>query len=172
MTDEFFLIAEIKDSFGSEGFFSVRSFSDYPDRFSRLSRVFIEIFGDLREFKVDSIVLENDQILLRLENLLSADLIKNLIGKKIFIHRDDSVELPEDTYFVHDLIGSRVLKNDKPFGIIKDVISLTSNDVYVIETYSKTEVLIPAVKDYILSFDDKNKILTLRHFENIYDDED
>ncbi|MGE5845571.1 MAG: ribosome maturation factor RimM, partial [Ignavibacteria bacterium] len=95
-----------------------------------------------------------------------------LIGKDIFVDKTNLVKLPEGYFFIHDIIGSEVYRNDEKFGVIKDVLIYPANDVYIIEQTGGSEILIPAVKDYIESFDPGKKILILKPGSGIYEDED
>ena len=57
-------------------------------------------------------------------------------GFWIFIPEDEAVELEEDTYFVHDIIGlvraDRAM--DELLGTVTEVLFTGANDVYVVET--------------------------------------
>jgi 16S rRNA processing protein RimM len=82
------------------------------------------------------------------------------------------VKLPDNHFFIHDLIGSRVIKDDKEFGIIKDVLQYPANDVYVIEDSLGKEILLPAIHRFIKSFDNVEKILRLKAGEDLYEDDE
>ena len=79
-------------------------------------------------------------------------------GKYIFIDETDKLQLPKDTYYITDLIGSKVIDNatNNEIGIITDVFSTGSNDVYVVKTLDK-EILLPAIKQVILNIDINEK---------------
>ncbi len=52
------------------------------------------------------------------------------------------------------MIGLEVETEDgEKFGVLKDVIETGANDVYVVDSISHGEVLIPAIKDCILHVD-------------------
>ena len=60
----------------------------------------------------------------------------------------------KDEYFIADLIGMKVENEDGSFsGVLKDVIETGANDVYTILCGDGKEVLIPAIKECILSVD-------------------
>ncbi|MFH1194543.1 MAG: ribosome maturation factor RimM [bacterium] len=160
--DDFFLIAQIKAPFGNGGYFSVLSFSDFPERFFRLKNIYIDIFGEKKEFVVDDVVEEKNKIVLKLKNFDSTDDIEFLIGSNIYVDEKNVVELSEDTYFVHDLLDSKVFIETKFFGELKEVIPMPANDVYVVIDKAGKEFLIPAVKEFIESFDAVNKRLYLK----------
>lgn len=160
--DDFFLIAQIKSTFGDDGSFSVSSFSDFPERFFRLKKIFIEVFGEKKEFVVEKVVQEKNKIVLKLKNFDSIEDIDFLIGCNVFVDGKNVVKLSDDTYFVHDLMGSKVFCGSVFFGELKEVISLPANDVYLIYDDAGKEYLIPAVKDFIESFDSAAKCLYLK----------
>ena len=60
----------------------------------------------------------------------------------------------KDEYFIADLIGTKAIdEQEEEIGTIVDVLQTGANDVYVVKTPQKKEVLIPAIKDCILEVD-------------------
>jgi 16S rRNA processing protein RimM len=169
---EFFLIAKIISSYGKEGFVKLKSFSDFPERFFNLENVFVEFFGDKKKLFVEKVKKSNSFILIKFRNFDSEDDIKVLLKKEIYVDRKNLYLLPENFYFIHDLIGSKVIRGGEYLGVIKDVLKAPANDIYLIEQENKEELLLPAVKDFILNFDSSKKLLELKAGAGIYDDED
>lgn len=182
---EYFLIARIVSvyekprtvqgksglSSAKEGFVKIFSYSDFPERFFNLKRVYIEFFDEKKEFWVERVEKINDSILLKFRNFDTSSDANVLVGKDIFVDTENLVKLPDNYYFVHDLIDSEVYRNNKFFGRIKDVLSYPANDVYVIENNGE-EILIPAVPDYLESFDPDKKILILTPGEELYENDE
>lgn len=170
--DNFFLIAEIKAVHGSNGLVLIDSFSDFSERFFKLKSVFIELFGLKKEFFVENVIEVGGRIALKFKNFNSAEDVKILIGKRIFVEEKNSIKLSKDTYFVHDLIGSEVFRNSKLIGHVEDVLAYPANDVYLIKDLAKKNIMIPAVKDFIKSFEPGEKKLELvDDCDLLYDDE-
>ncbi len=169
---DFFLVAEIKSAYKKKGFVSLISHVNNPELLLNLDNIFIEVFGDYKEFFIEKAEKIKSNFYLKLKNFDTEETIQFLVGKKIFIKADKNNKPDEDVYYVRDLVGSVVLRNDERFGEVIDVLFLPANDVYVIRNAEKKEVLIPAVKDYIESFDPDKKILILKSGGSIYDDED
>lgn len=167
---EYFLIAKIVSVSGKNGFVKIKSYSDFPERFLNLKKVFVDFFNAKKEITVEEIKHEKDNIYLKFLNFDSPDQVKVFIDKNVYVDTDGLIKLPEDNYFVHDVIGSSVIKEQKPFGVVKDVLSYPANDVYVILKNDGSEFLLPAVLDFIESFDPQKKILTL-YPGDIYEDE-
>jgi 16S rRNA processing protein RimM len=144
-------------------------FTDFPDHLYILKKVYIDFFDDKKEFIIDNVKCSDDKYQVKLANFDDAKDTEILLGKEIFINEEDLLKLPRDQYYIHDLIGSIVLRNNVEIGKIIDVISLPANDVYVVEDKNGNEILIPAVLDYVESFDPHKKIMLLKPGEDLYD---
>jgi len=67
----------------------------------------------------------------------------------IMIEEKQRLQLPEDTYFIDDILGMDVVTEEGEYlGRVVDVMQLGANDVYVLEG-EKGEILLPAIKDVI-----------------------
>lgn len=170
--NDFYLIAEIYDNFNSDGSVVIKSFSDFSERFFELKSVFIDFFGKEKELKIESVNEIDGSLRLKFFGFNSIEDIQFLIGKKLYVQKDQLYNLPLDTYYIHDLIDSKVYIENLFFGKLVDVLNLPSNDVYVIIKNDGSEVLIPAVKKYILDFNlDEKKMYLDPECKNFIDDE-
>ncbi|MEX2374511.1 MAG: ribosome maturation factor RimM, partial [Dehalococcoidia bacterium] len=62
------------------------------------------------------------------------------------IDEADVAPLPEGEYYIHDLIGLRVITLDgDELGILDDVLQTGSNDVYVVKRPGEKDLLVPAI---------------------------
>ncbi len=147
-------------------------FPIFQERFFDLKKVYLDFFGVKKEFLVETVNQQNKNFTLKFKNFNNDNDVKVLLGKEIFVDETNIVKLPENYFFIHDLIGSKVFRNEKSLGVIKDVLSYPANDVYLIEDNKGSELLIPALSELIESFDPKEKILILKSGGELYDDED
>lgn len=170
MTD-FYLIAKISSLYKSDGSVKITSYSDFPERFYNLNKVFIDFFGKYKEFIVESISEHKGSFVLKFKNFDSKEHSSDLLDKNIFVTKEELVALPEDTYFVHDLVGSIVYQGITVLGRIIDVYNLPANDVYVVEKEDGEELLIPAVSEFVERFDLNNKALYLVPGKDLYDED-
>ncbi len=170
--EDFFLIAKIISVFKTDGFVKVKSYSDFPERFFLLNKIYIDIFGDRRLFFVEDVDRIEECFVLKLKNFDSDSDVEFLVGSTIFVDKKDVVQVKDGTHFIHDLIGCKVFFNVKFFGKIIDVLSLSSNDVYVVENEKGEQILIPAISEIISDINIKEKIVTLKQdFDEFSDDE-
>lgn len=83
-------------------------------------------------------------------------------GRDLWIPREEGQELEEGEYYVADLIGMNVLLEDGTvFGTLKDVMETGANDVYVIDTKDRGEVLLPAIRECILDVNVEESTMTV-----------
>ena len=81
---------------------------------------------------------------------------------------EDRVDLPEDHYFISDLIGCKVLDvAGNHIGKIKDVLQGVANDVYIIKGDDDKEYMVPAVGAFIVSINIPNKEVIIDPIEGM-----
>ncbi len=120
--------------------------------------------GELLEFEIEYVKYQKKRVLLKLKGIDSIEDAEKYKQDYLKIHRKDAKSLPEDTYFIADLIGLDVFTNSNEFlGKVDDIFPTGSNDVYVVKDSLGKQILLPAIKDVINNIDIKNKriIVTL-----------
>ena len=158
---DYFLIARIEQLYGKDGFVRLRSFSDFPERYLSLRKVYIDFWGDKKTFYVEDVKDVNGKIIIKFKKFDAPRDSQVLINREIYVDEKDAVSLPENHFFMHDLIGSEVIADKKRIGFITDVIKAKANNVLVILTDDKREKLIPFVLNFIEKFDAAKKTLIL-----------
>ena len=160
--NDYFLVAKITSFFGKEGFVKIQPYSDFPERFFDLKLVFIDFWGDKKKLEIENVRRLNNSLALKIKFFNNERETGVFIGREIYIEEKDLIELPEHNFFIHDLIGSKVLHNDDEIGEVTDILSPPANDVIVISGKGKKEILIPLVLDFIEKFDPEKKTLILK----------
>ncbi|MEW6004320.1 MAG: ribosome maturation factor RimM [Stygiobacter sp.] len=170
--DDLFLIAEVKSAFGTEGYVLIDSFSDFKDRFFELQKVFVQIFGNYKELIVESVKEIDNKIILKFKGFNSSSDVEIFLNQKLFVDKENVVRLEKDTFFIHDLIGCQVFRNEIIIGFVNDVLVLPANDILEIKNDEKV-ILVPFVKDFIQNIQVENKLIELKKdCDLLYDDED
>ncbi len=169
---EYFLIAKITSVYNKEGFVKAEIYSDFPERFESLKEIFLDFWGEKKLFIVENVKRHKGFFLFKFFNFYSERETSVLVGKEIYIDEKLKVELPENNYFIHDLISSSVFSRNEKVGIVVDVINTPANDVLVINDTNGKEVLVPFVLAYIDKIDSGEKIIKLKDLDLDPDDED
>jgi len=169
---EYILIARIEQLYGKDGFVKLKLFSDFPDRFLNLKKVYIDFWGDKKRFFVEDVNDLNGKIIIKFKKFDSPRDSQVLIDREIYVDEKDAVSLPDHHYFVHDLIGSEVVVEKERIGTISEVIKGKANDVLVVLTDDKNEKLIPFVLNFIEKFDTAKKRLILNISKDFLEDDE
>ena len=78
--------------------------------------------------------------------------------------------LPEDTYYIKDLIGIKVTdSNGEYVGIVSDVLKNNAQDLYEIELENKKKFLLPAVEEFVLNINMEEKTMKVKLIEGLLD---
>lgn len=161
--NDFLEIGQIVNSYGIKGFFKVVPFTDDITRFDDLETIYIEKNKKLEKKIIEEVKYHKNLVLLKIkgiDDINDTEQYKNCILK---IERKDAVELPEDTYFITDLIGIEVYDEDeKLLGNLIDIFPTGSNDVYVVKDKLGKQILLPAIGEVIKKVDVANKKMIVK----------
>ncbi len=161
-------IGQIVNTYGIKGFLKVVPYTDDITRFEDLKSIYVETKNSLKTFIIEDVKYSKNLVLLKLkgiDDINTAEIYKNCYLK---IDRKDAVELPEDSYFIIDLIGITVFSdNDEELGNIVDVYSTGANDIYVVKNQLGKQVLLPAIGEVIKDVDIQNKKMIVHLIEGL-----
>ena len=146
---------------GVHGEISVEVRTDEPEiRFAKGSKLSVK--ENNNQLTVLSSRWHQEKMLVKFEEITDRDLANEIKGKTLTIKIDpNSIETKKDQYYEFQLAGLKVIdKNDKTLGQIKEVITNLAQDLLVVETVDKREVLVPFVKQIVTNVDlDKKQVI-------------
>ena len=161
-------IGQIVNTYGIKGFVKVKPFTDNIKRFEDLSYVYVETKKQLLKMTIEEVKYSKDMVLLKLKGIDDISVAENYRNCYIKIDRKDAVKLPEDTYFIVDLIGINVYtEEDVCLGNIVDIFSTGANDIYVVKDELGKQILLPAIGEVIKVVDTKNKKMVVHLLEGL-----
>jgi 16S rRNA processing protein RimM len=109
--------------------------------------------GSYDSYELLRAIEHKKQVLVTLKGYDNINQVLSLVGREVFIRRDQFPRLPEGEYYWCDLIGL-VVQTDagEILGELVDIFETGSNDVYVV-TSGAREILIPATEEVVLTVD-------------------
>ena len=141
---------------GIRGEVKVKYFTDTPEDVKKFGRVFID--GEAR--KIMSFRSDGEAVYLGLYGIADRNAAELLRGKEVLAERSDAPQLAEGTYYIVDLIGSKVVTSSgKELGVLVKIVP-AATDVYTIKQGDK-EILFPAVDNLFVNVNVEEKIITL-----------
>lgn len=161
---EYLEIGQIVNTYGIKGFVKVVPFTDDNKRFEDLETVYIEYKGNLIQMTIEEVSYSKNLVLLKFKEAPDINMVEKYKNCYLKIDRKDAVDLPEDTYFIIDLLGLDVYTEEgRLLGNVDDIFKTGSNDVYVVKNSEGKQLLLPAIADVIKKIDlqDKKIIVNL-----------
>ncbi|HXF99157.1 MAG TPA: ribosome maturation factor RimM [Bacteroidota bacterium] len=163
-------VGRIVKAFGIRGELVVSPMTDSVLRFSKLKQVFVgRDDRSVRETEVTHVSLDAEKrgVRLQLAGYNDRTAASELVGSFLFVDERDAVRPAEGAYFIHDLIGLRVLdERGTVVGVVREVVKYPAQDVYVLEC-NGTEVMVPAVKEFIRQIDLDAGTMTIHFIEGM-----
>ncbi|GKX66287.1 ribosome maturation factor RimM [Inconstantimicrobium mannanitabidum] len=157
MKKQFLNIGKVVNTHGVKGEVKVIPLTEDMRRFDELEEVLI---GD-ETYAIDGCKYQKDRVILKIRGIDSIDDTAKIRNKYITIPRDQAIVLPEDTYFISDLIGCKVEDTDGfQYGKVYDVIQTGSNDVYWVK--GNKEILVPVLKEIVLDINIDSELIVIK----------
>ncbi len=153
-------VGDVVGTHGLRGDLKVKSHSGDLSVLLEVDEVVLEPpVGPTITARISRQIIHKKAVLLRLIDYESIALAEPLVGSKVKLPESALPELDEDEYYWSKLSGSRV--TDRRFGDLGYLVSMfttAAHDTYIVEG-DYGEVLIPAVKKFILSIDLDQKMI-------------
>lgn len=145
----FLVIGLLRRSHGLKGDVLMDLYTDFPERLTPGKTVYIG--ENHRPLTIRSIRAGNKEVMIGFGGYSNPESTADLRNQLVYVPADETPTLPEGEYYHHQLIGLRVVnQSNQPLGILKEIIETGANDVYVVQTPSGDEILLPAVDEFIL----------------------
>ena len=147
-------VGVITATHGLKGEVKVFPTTDDPNRFRRLKEVILNTGREERVLEIEGVKFFKQMVILKFKGLDDIGDVEKFRRGTLSVTRENAVKLKRNEYFIADLIGMRVENEDgSELGTLQDVIATGANDVYDVRLSDGRQVLIPAIRECILSVD-------------------
>lgn len=164
---DYTIVGKIISSHGIKGEVKVYPLTDDLHRFSDLKTAYI---GDKKiKVHVEAVRYHKNLGIIKFHGFDDINQILAFKDDYIYISDEDRVVLPENHFFIYDLLNCKVYDTSWNFiGLLVDVMQGASNDVYVVKDTEKgKEYLIPAVKEFIVDVNVEEKKIIIDPIEGM-----
>ncbi len=158
--EEYLIIGSVTAPFGVRGEVKVFPHTDDVSRFKKLKEVFLDTGKEKLSLHPESVKYSKQFVIIKFREFSNPNEVEGLRGKNLLVDRAHAVKLQKDEYFITDLIGLDVVREDgSRLGVLKDVMQTGANDVYIVLKEDQTEILLPAIKECILDVDMEKRVM-------------
>jgi 16S rRNA processing protein RimM len=107
-----------------------------------------------REYKIENIRPHRNRFLMSVAGISDRNQAEAYRDIEVSISYEDSEPLDEDEYYYWQIIGLHVeTEQGQGLGEVVNIIETGANDVYIVQSESGEELLLPAIADVILEVD-------------------
>lgn len=156
--EDYLRVGVISATHGIKGEVKVYPTTDDMGRFKQLKQVFLDTGKEYKELEIEGVKFFKQWAILKFKGIDNINDIEKYKGRDLLVSRENAVKLDEDEHFICDILDSEVFTEEGTFlGILTDVLETGANDVYVVTTRDKKEILLPSIKECIKEVDAENK---------------
>lgn len=168
--EEFLRVGVITSTHGVRGEVKVFPTTDDVNRFKKLKSVLLDTGKEKIALKIEHVKFFKNMVILKFEGLNNMNDVEMWRQKDLLIRREQAVKLSPDENFIVDLIGLKVVTDTGEWlGTMTDVIQTGANDVYCVESPKGKEILLPAIRDCILSVDLEKQEMLVHVLDGLLD---
>ena len=147
-------LGQIVNVKGLKGEVKVNSFTDDNTKFERIPNVFLKQKGNLKEYSIEKVGYSKNQVIIKFSGVDTVEEAELLRNSYIVVDREIFGELPEGVYYIADLLGLDVYTEEGThLGVVDDIFSTGSNDVYVVKDELGKQKLLPGIDEVIKQID-------------------
>ena len=160
---DFLEIGKIINTHGLRGEVKVAPWTDVPEDFEALSYALVKQGETEKKLNISGIKYQKNNLIVKFDEINSIDDAQMYKNAVLYVPKSELGELPDNVYYIADLLDSAVFTEDgSEIGILEEVFSTGSNDVYVIRRSGAKNLYVPIIDGVVKSVDTANKKIVIR----------
>lgn len=151
----FVIVGQIVKPHGIRGELCVKSHAQSPELFGQVPSIHLQ--EGAKPPTAHTVLAWREhkgQVLLTLKGVADRDAAEALRGREVLVREADLPELDEEEHYLYQLMGCRVtLEDGTDIGVLEHFFETAEQDTWVIVNEAGTEILLPAVPEFVLDVD-------------------
>lgn len=168
--EELYQVGAITQTHGLGGEVKVFPMTEDVSRFNNMKELILDTGKEQIVLEVTGARPQKNLVILKFKGIDDINEVERYKGCGLYVTKENRVKLEKDEYFIADLIGVRAIDEEgEEIGEITDVLQTGANDVYVIKTAQRKEVLVPAIRDCVREVNIEAGYVKLHLLEGLLD---
>ena len=160
---DFLEIGKIINTHGLKGEVKVSAWTDFPEDFASLSYALTKHGGEEKRLEISGVKYQKNNIIVKFREINSIEEAQSYKNAVLYVPKEELPELPENVYYIAELIDCDVFSEEGgKIGVLCDVFSTGSNDVYDIKRENAKNLLVPIIDGVVKSVDTQNKRIVIK----------
>lgn len=171
MSNSLLTVGKIVNTHGIRGELKVLLQTDFPDvRFAPKNRLLIvhPESGEQLTVTVQASRPYKQMYIVKFSEFSDINEVEKLKGRVLKVTKAETVELPENEYYFHEIIGCRVISDEgEDLGVVEEILRPGANDVWVAKLPSGKQLLLPVIDDVVLDVNVQDKLIKVHLMEGL-----
>jgi 16S rRNA processing protein RimM len=148
---------------------------DFPSRFEEMDRLELYSPEGWHKMSLDIVSMRFQEgkgvYLAKASGIVDRDDAEAMKGLSIKIPAQERVTLPEDSFWVDDILGLSVEDEESGeiLGVICEIFPTGGNDVYVVKTPEGSQKMLPAIREVVRLVDLERGVILVRLLDGLWD---
>lgn len=157
------IVGKLNGASGIKGWVKVFSYTDPKENILNYSPWYLKLDGQWQQISIINGREQGKTVVAQLEGCNDRNTAESYRGVEIAIDESQLPQLEEGEYYWRDLVGLTVVNvAGEEVGTVDKMMETGANDVLVVKTASKEELLIPYVPEYsVMKVDLESKQITV-----------
>jgi 16S rRNA processing protein RimM len=173
MSEAMYNVGKIVNTQGIKGELKVLLQTDFPEtRFQKGNKLVLIDPDNKTELivEVEFGRLQKTTYIVKFVGFNDINLVEKYKGWMLKVPASDLLELEDDQYYYHEIIGCTVVTEDgETLGTVTDILTPGANDVWVVTRPVGKPVLLPVIDDVVLNVDVAAKKILVYIMEGLID---
>lgn len=163
-------VGVVTSTHGLKGEVKVYPTTDAPEDFYDFEKVYLKMGKNERRLELENVRFFKELVILKFKGINRLEEVERFRQCELYIDREDAKPCEENENFIADLIDMEVVTDEGvELGTLIDVYETGANDVYIVKTKDKKELMIPAIRDCILDVDLEQNKMTVHLLDGLLD---
>ena len=160
--EDCYYLGKITRTHGLAGNVILKLDTDQPNHYNKLDGVFVEVNGLLVPFFVEKQQWSRDNTKIVFFKNTNLAMAEQLVNKNVFMPLSTLPELSGNQFYYHEVLGFEIRDEEgNSCGTIKEINDQIAQHYFILDLDGK-EVIIPVIKDWILSVNRADKVITMQ----------
>jgi 16S rRNA processing protein RimM len=166
----FLVVGKLHRPHGVRGEIRMSVWTDFPERLQR--DVVVYVGSEHQPLSLQTVRPHQQGLLVSFYGYDTREQVVEFRNQLVHVRADDRPPLPEGEFYLHELLGLRVVQDDNNvvLGVIAEILETGANDVFVIHREHLPDLLLPDIDEVVVKIDPQEREMRVRLIPGINPD--
>jgi 16S rRNA processing protein RimM len=159
---DFLAVGKLHRAHGLQGEIRISVWTDFPERL--VPGACFYLGPEHQVIRVRSVRAHQNQMIIAFDGYENREQVNLLRNQVVYVRRSELPSLPDDEYYLHQLLGMHVVEADgeRDLGRIVEILETGANDVYIVRADNGEEYLLPGSEEVVVDIDFDQSVMRVQ----------